>query len=257
MSGRIEELADWLHHQLANGGHDDILSVESDLSIDDAYRVQFSLMQRYVSGGDRILGYKAAYTSKEMQQRFGISEPVIGTLLASNYFQEEEVIPIRAQDKNLAEPEIAFVLKNEVRGPGLCVHSLLNAIDRVIAAIEIGVVPNYPNGRSRQMGVAEHKVTGGYVLGKTSFSVSEIDLRHESALISRNGQPLISGTGFNVLGNPLNAAVAIVNTVGRYGREIRAGSVLMTGSQTAGLPVFPGDDVKVEYVHLGCLDVRL
>ena len=83
-------------------------------------------MARRVKAGDRIIGYKAALTSKAMQQREGIDSPVLGTLLASRLREPRQrpPAPIRAAIADwyergrgrlrralvLAQPLLAFAL---------------------------------------------------------------------------------------------------------------------------------------------------
>ena len=89
MEQTLEELADWAETQWNKPeAIPEILEHAPELTVADAYRVQRIRMEKHGAAGDRIIGYKAALTSKSMQKQTGIGEPVLGTLLASRTFPE-------------------------------------------------------------------------------------------------------------------------------------------------------------------------
>jgi 2-oxopent-4-enoate/cis-2-oxohex-4-enoate hydratase len=59
--------------------------------------------------------------------------------------------------------------------------------------------------------------------------------------VSKNGQPLSSGLGSAVQGNPLTAVAWLANTLGAYGIALEAGEVILSGSVVPLEPVQPGD----------------
>jgi 2-keto-4-pentenoate hydratase len=77
------------------------------------------------------------------------------------------------------------------------------------------------------------------------------DLTAIEALVSVNGQVIGTGTGAAVLGNPLNSIVWLAAKLGAYGRRLKAGDLVMTGSFTRQFPFTPGDVVKTEFSDLG------
>src|SRR5262245_25826922 len=62
----------------------DIGKLEPQLSIDDAYRLQFASKARRVARGDRIAGRQASFTSAAIRKSFpDFPAPMTGTILAS------------------------------------------------------------------------------------------------------------------------------------------------------------------------------
>src|SRR6266850_8306928 len=53
------------------------------LSLDDAYRIQFAIIDRRVAAGERQIGWKVGLTAKAIQEQFGFHEPVFGCILQS------------------------------------------------------------------------------------------------------------------------------------------------------------------------------
>lgn len=80
MALQQDELVDWIEEKWNAGTViPEVLEHAPDLTVPDAYRVQAARMARHVAEGDRIIGYKAALTSKAMQRQVGIEEPILGT----------------------------------------------------------------------------------------------------------------------------------------------------------------------------------
>src|SRR4051812_12181038 len=110
------ELLEFLEEQI--GGTKpfvDVLEIEPTLTHDDAYRLQLALMRRKVEKGDPLIGYKAAYTSRAMQQERGVPGPIIGCLMQSGWFEENLPIELNRHVKTMAEPEIAVLLKRDLQ----------------------------------------------------------------------------------------------------------------------------------------------
>jgi 2-keto-4-pentenoate hydratase len=251
------ELVDWLEEQITGKKpFVDILEVAPELTHDDAYRLQLGLMRRKVEKGDRLIGYKAAYTSRAMQQERGVPGPIIGCLMQSGWFEESRAIELNRDVKTMAEPEIAVLLKRDLQGPGVTMGEALAAIEGVFPAIELAEQSLGGTKRSRQMGIAIHKSNGGIVVGGPMTSRHGIDLRLEGMVISINGQVRGSACGVEVLGDPLSLVAIIANKIGEYGGTLKAGMILMTGSIVSALPVEPGDDLLIEFTQLGKVTSR-
>ena len=55
------------------------------LTIEQAYRVQLGLLDRWVARGERLAGWKVGLTAPVIQRQFGMHEPVMGFLLESGH----------------------------------------------------------------------------------------------------------------------------------------------------------------------------
>ena len=79
-----EDLRRSLEDYLAGGPFREITEIAPNLSLDDAYRLQFEVMRRRAERGDGLIGYKAAYTNFAIQKLRG-RDVMIGSLLRSMY----------------------------------------------------------------------------------------------------------------------------------------------------------------------------
>ncbi len=252
-----ERQLDFLEEQISGTvAYVDIIDKVPDLTWDDAYRLQFALAKRKIAKGNPLIGYKAAYTSRAMQQDRGVAGPIIGCLMRSGNFAEGEPVKLTPGIETLVEPEIAVLLNRDLKGPGLTHEEALLAVEGVFPAIEIAEQTLGGRKRSRQMGIAIHKSNGGIMLGSPMSSPLGIDLRLEGMVISINGEVRGSATGVEVLGNPLSLVAVIANKIGEYGEMLKAGMVLMTGSIVTAMPLKPGDDLTVEFTRIGSLHAR-
>ena len=215
--------------------------------------MQFAVMKRRHEAGDATIGYKAAYTSAVMRRSFGIPEPVVGHLSRSGCFADGELVKIEPV-RTIVEAEVAVILKDDLQGPNVTRLDIIRAAAGYFAGIEIALMPEQK--RSRQMGIAMHKTGGGIVIGTTMIAPAEADLRLEGSVLSVNGKPQGSGTGVEVLGDPLNAAAMIANKALRYGGEVKRGMILLTGSIMESVRVSPGDNVLAEFTTLGRVGFR-
>ena len=250
------DLIKWIDDQTAKAeGAEDIITKHPEFSVDDAYCAQLGLMDGRVTRGARIVGYKAAHTSLAIQQeqQHGLT---VGTLLNTIETIEGTSIALKHGIPTFAEPEIAVLLKRDLHGPSITVLDAYHAIEGVLPAIEVVTPARGQRKRSSQMSIAIGKSEGSFVLGSTVTSLSGLDLRLEGIVVSVNGVPKRSGTGVEAMGNPLNVIVAVTELLAKYGRGLKAGMVVMTGSITNNIAVAPGDEVCVETTRLGAVTAR-
>jgi 2-keto-4-pentenoate hydratase len=248
-------LIQWIEQRLASSAPvTEITAQDPKLTVAAAYRIQAELMQRRVRQGDRIVGYKAALTSKAMQQREGIDTPVLGTLLASRGRSEAEPVSLAGFLKGTVEPEVGVVLARDLAGPGVTAQSALAAIAGYVPAIEVGDIRTDFSAtalrRTLQHTICCNTFNGAHLFG-TALTPPGIDLRREGMVLSCNGRQVASATASEVLGNPLLSVVFMANKLAELGLSLRAGMVLLTGSIVSSIPVQPGDRVRVEFTRLG------
>ena len=63
-------------------------------------------------------------------------------------------------------------------------------------------------------------------------------------------------TGAAVLGHPLTAVVMLVNHLAERGKDIPAGTFVMTGGVTEAIAVSAGDSISVRFHDLGTVSMR-
>jgi 2-keto-4-pentenoate hydratase len=226
------------------------------LTIDDAYEIQLLQIRRRIAEGARVKGHKVGLSSTVMQRQMGVNQPDFGHLLDDMFWLERMPIPVSRFLQPRIEPEVAFVLKRPLQGPGATVADAVAAVDVVLPALElidsrirewkIGIVDT----------IADNASSGGVVLGSTPQRLCALDLRLMGCNLHKNGELVGTGAGGAVLGSPLNSLVWLANIVGARGAVLEAGQVVLPGSITASIPVSAGDSVTATFAGLGSVTAR-
>jgi len=221
------------------------------LTVADAYAIQLRQVRVWTEQGRRIRGHKVGLTSAVMQRQFGVDQPDYGHLTDDMFHLESLPIAVDRLISPRVEPEIAFVLKSPLTGPGVNVADAISAVEYVLPSLEI------IDSRIRDWKItlpdtiADNASSAGVVLGSTPTPLSSVDLRLVGCVVEQAGQVIATGAGGAALGSPLNALVWLANTLGPLGVTLEAGSVILPGSITPAIPVVPGDSVTATFAGLG------
>ena len=231
------------------------------LDLDGAYAVQQAAAQRRRDEeGDRVVGHKVGLTSAAMQQMLGVDQPDFGHLWASDLVEDaspDARVPELAADRWVAprvEPEVAFVLADALKGPGVTVDDVLAATRHVVASLEV-IDSRVRDWDIRLVDtVADEASGGGAVLGTPAVVVDDVDLPAVEVRLLIDGEVVETGRGDAVLGHPAEAVAWLANTLGERGVALEAGHLVLPGSCTRAVPVRPGQTVRAEFAGLGAGD---
>lgn len=227
-----------------------------DMDWDDAYAIQDEIRRRKSARGGRIIGFKAGLTSHAKMTQMGISTPVFGFL--ADYFAILDGGECRIDEliHPKIEPEIAFVTKTELRGPGCHIGAVLAATDFVMPGIEV-IDSRYENFKfDLKSVVADNTSAARFVVGGQPVGVYGTDLRTVGIVLEKNGQPVAFGAGAAVLGHPAAAIAMLANHLGARGECIPAGSVILSGGITEAVSVQRGDAVTLRVQGMGSTSIR-
>jgi 2-oxo-3-hexenedioate decarboxylase len=227
-----------------------------DMDWADAYAIQDEIKRRKVARGARIVGLKAGLTSHAKMKQMGVETPVFGFL--ADYFSVPEGGEVKVSEliHPKVEPEIAFVTKAPLRGPGCHIAAVLAATDFVLPAIEI-IDSRYRDFKfDLKSVVADNCSSSRFVLGGCISPVDNLDLRTLGVVLEKNGEIAALGAGAAVLGHPAAAIAMLANMLGERGEEIPAGTLILSGGITEAVAVKAGDSVNLRLQSLGSVGVR-
>jgi 2-oxopent-4-enoate/cis-2-oxohex-4-enoate hydratase len=229
---------------------------EPAITLDDAYRIQLRMIQRRLDAGETVVGKKIGVTSQVVMDMLKVDQPDFGQLLSGMVVQEGEAIRVDTMIAPKAEAEVAFVLKSDLQGPGVTAADVLRATDFVMPCFEI-VDSRIRDWKIRiQDTVADNASCGVLVLGGTRRDPRELDLALAGMVLEKNGEVVSTATGAAVQGSPVNAVAWLANTLGRLGITLKAGEVILSGSQSPLVPVQAGDSLHCSVGGLGSASVR-
>ncbi len=230
-----------------------LTSRENGLDIDDAYRVSLHLLERRKQDGERVIGKKIGVTSKAVQDMLGVHQPDFGFLL--NVMQVANDTTVSLSKTKLIQPraegEIAFVLRKDLKGPGVTEEQVLDATDYVSPCFEI-VDSRIRDWKIKiQDTVADNASCGVFTLGDTRVAPRALDLAAVKMEITKNGVHAASGTGAAVQGHPATAVAWLANTLGGFGIPFLAGEIILSGSLAPLLPAVSGDRFELHLAGMG------
>jgi 2-oxopent-4-enoate/cis-2-oxohex-4-enoate hydratase len=253
-ASRITALGDELYAALA-GRYvlDPLTTREPAIGIDDAYNISLHLLKRREAGGEKVIGKKIGVTSKPVQDMLGVHQPDFGFLTDRMHIADGSVVSLSAARliQPRAEGEIAFVLKKDLRGPGVTEEQVLDATDYVAPCFEI-VDSRIRDWKIKiQDTVADNASCGVFVIGAAKVKPRALDLAAVKMDITKNGAHVASGTGAAVQGHPATAVAWLANTLGRFGIPFLAGEIILSGSLAPLLPITPGDRFEMSLAGIG------
>jgi 2-keto-4-pentenoate hydratase len=226
------------------------------LSIEDAYRVQLALVAQRCARGEQIVGRKVAFTSRGTMTQFGVSESAFGAILSGGVFADGETVPLSRFPAVGAEAEIAFVIGDQLQGPGVTVAHVLKATKGVMPAIEIiNLCLAHTPWKAAEV-IATNAVHGGIVLGGQIMPIEGLNLRYEGMVVEVDGEAIGSGAGVEVLGHPAASVAWLANKLAEYDLALRPGDIVLSGSIIRMLEVKAGNTVKVTFSRLGSVGAR-
>lgn len=235
---------------------DPLTETYAGMDLDDAYAIQLAQIDQLLGEGRIVKGHKVGLTSAAMQRLLGVTEPDYGHLLDDFFHLEHQPIPASRFLQPRIEPEIAFVLKTALSGPGVTLHEAVAAVDFVLPALEIvdSRIRDWKIGLFDT--IADNASSGAVVLGSTPTPLSSVDLRLTGGVMHKNAEVAGTGAGGAVLGSPINALVWLANTLGARGISLEAGQVVLPGAICAMVPVAAGDTVTATFAGLGSVTAR-
>ncbi|MDD2408761.1 MAG: 2-oxo-3-hexenedioate decarboxylase [Tepidiphilus sp.] len=253
----IERLAEHLERcELEARDTTKITDEHPDMDWEDAYAIQEAIKRRKLARGSRVVGFKAGLTSHAKMRQMGVSTPCFGFLVDDYAVPEGGEIDTSALIHPKVEPEIAFVTKAPLKGPGCHIGAVLAATDFVIPAIEV-IDSRYRDFKfDLKSVIADNCSSSRFAVGGRIAPPQELDLRTIGVVLEKNGEPVAFGAGAAVLGHPASAIAMLANELGRRGEEIPAGSLILSGGITEAVSVQKGDAISLRVQHLGSVGVR-
>lgn len=230
---------------------------EPGITVDDAYRIQLAIVARKLER-EKVthIGKKIGVTSEVVQKALGVDQPDFGHLTSEMALRDGDVAPTERMLQPRAEGEIAFVLKNDLRGPGLSAADVLAATDSVKACFEI-VDSRIRDWKIKiQDTIADNASSCMLVVSDGDVSPRDVDLVGCRMKLEKNGELVGSGTGAASMGSPVTAMTWLVNTMGSLGITLRAGEIVLSGSLGPLVPVVKGDRVRLEIEGIGRCSVQ-
>jgi 2-keto-4-pentenoate hydratase len=228
----------------------------SKIAPEESYRIQLALIEMKKADGAKVVGKKIGLTSKAMQRMLNVDQPDYGHILDNMVLQDAAVFRVGELIQPKIEPEIAFILDQELKGPGITPTQVLAATRFVVPALEI--IDSRIEGWKIKLcdTIADNASSARVVLGNSPKRVDQFDLKLVGMVLEKNGDIVQTGAGGAVLGHPAVAVAWLANAVGQFGVSLNAGDIIMPGALCAAADVGAGDLLQATFAGLGSVSVR-
>jgi len=222
-----------------------------------AYAVQEINTRFWLGQGRRLVGRKIGLTAEAVQRQLGVDRPDYGVLFEDMRIADGGVLSAARVLQPKAEAEVAIVLGRDLDRPDATPQDVLDAIDHVVAAIEI-VDSRIADWKITFADtVADNGSSAFFVLGSARKAPAGLDLRTCGMAMEVNGKLASLGAGAACLGHPLNAASWLARTLAGAGAALRAGDIVLTGALGPMVALGAGDQVEAAIGGLGTVSFRM
>ena len=233
-----------------------IAAATNTSAIEVAYAIQNEVTAMQLQQGARLVGRKIGLTSKSVQQQLGVDEPDFGSLFAHMAYGSGDEIAINQWIQPKVEAEIALVLDRDLTHEHHTLADLINATAYVLPAIEI-VDSRIQNWDISLLDtVADNASGAAFILGTQPVKLSQMDLARCGMIMTSQGEEASVGAGAACLGNPLNAAVWLANTMVRLNTPLKAGDILLSGALGPMATLKSEDAIRVDIEGLSQVTAR-
>lgn len=246
-----ENLAQRLRDAYAHGAVPPLRDGLEPTDADGAYAVQTINTRLWEAEGRRIVGRKAGLTAKAVQTQLGVDQPDFGVLFADMRIADGGKLDPAQTLQPKAEAEIAFILGADLPDPETTLEQVAAAIRSVHAAIEI-VDSRIADWKITFADtVADNGSSAFFVLAETGLPLEGLDLEGAAMEMEVGGRVASTGVGAAALGNPLNAAAWLAQTLAKRGEPLKAGDILLAGALGPMVALTPGDHVHARVDGIG------
>lgn len=226
-----------------------------DIKIEDSYAISSAVAQERVKAGARIIGHKIGLTSKAMQASSKIDEPDFGYLFDDLLLNDGAKVKFENFCVPRVEPELTFILKEPLKGPGIGLIDVLRATEYVVPSIEI-IDARVTEPRKIFDTVADNGAAAGIVLGGRPVRPEDVDLRWVGAIFYRNSEIEETGLAAGVLGHPAMAIAWLANKLAPFDITLQPGDLMLSGSFTRPVWAAKGDTLHADFGPLGSVSVQ-
>src|SRR5512143_4276673 len=193
------------------------------MTIDDGYAIQRAWVKLEQADGHTVVGRKIGLTPRAMQQASQIDEPDFAPLMSDMVFAAGGDIAIDRFIAPRIEVELAFILGQPLKGPGVTLFDVLAATDWVSPAVEIidARIEQFDRETKAPRKVfdtiSDFAANAGIVLGGRPVRPHDVDLRWAGAMLYKNGVIEETGLGAAVRNHPAAGVAWLANKIAPYG----------------------------------------
>jgi 2-oxo-3-hexenedioate decarboxylase len=214
---------------------------EHGFDLSCAYKVANLIHRARIAEGAHPIGRKIGFTNPDMWSIYGVSDPIWAYVYDTTVVQLQDLhtkCPVNRFSEPKIEPEIIFHLCSDLSAQA-DLPDVINAIDWVAHGFEI-VQSHFPGWIFQAPDTVADGALHGALLVGPHMPLHKLGINPASALeslkveLSCEGKLIETGSGSNVLGNPLTAIVHLASVLNNQPDHapLKAGEIISTGTIT-------------------------
>jgi 2-keto-4-pentenoate hydratase len=211
-----------------------------------------------------VAGYKAGLTNPAVQKRFGYDKPIRGTLFAKMILPGPASVPAAFGSRPVYEADMVAVVGDAAKAmTATSPLEALQALKEIRPFIELPDMAFDPQVKMDGPSLMAANVGARLgVLGDPVFLPGTLESVEKLAavkveVVDQTGAIVGGGKGADVLNNPLNVVLWIVDSLKAEGKTLKNGDLLSLGSFSALLPPKAGSTITVRYTGLASVPAEV
>lgn len=223
----------------------------------DAYAIQEEQLRLRRLTGETQIGWKMGLTSEAKRRQMNLDAPLYGFLTNRMQVSHEGTFRLEGSIHPKIEPEIAFLMKADLKG-SVSREQVLAACDGVAAALEI-LDSRYQQFKyfSMEDVIADNSSSSHFVVGPWRRDFAALELRSLAMEMSVNGDVAQRGISRDISGDPVVSVQQLCELLAERGQFLKAGSIVLAGAATAAVELKPAMTVGLTVDGLAPIRVRI
>ena len=205
-------------------------------TFDEAYAVKDAFVAKQLKKyRTEVCGYKIGLTALKLQEIMKIEEPTEGEVLATRVKHSPFTVRLSDYGRLGIESEICVVLGEDLRS-GCSRSNVAESLSAIHASYELidDRAADYTAMNAISL-IADNSWNAAVVLGEAGGH--SLDLSDRKGILTRNGKSIGEGSTSDAIGHTLDMVVWLADHLGKRGKHLKAGQLIMTGSLIP--PIFP------------------
>ena len=230
-----------------------------------AYEVARQVHEAKLARGERAVGRKIGFTNANIWDTYGVHAPIWGFVYQSTLSRlspSGATFRLAGLMEPKIEPEVAICFRDSPADGAP--EEILAAVEWIAPAFEI-VQTHFPGWKFRAPDTIADNGLHGALLPGEPVPVAKLGPGAIAALgsfaldLARDGRTVASGTGGNVLGNPLAAIAHLCSVLEGQPQfpPVRAGDIVTTGTITTAESIGPGETWTTTVRGIGLAGLRV
>ena len=257
---KIQEAAKFLfEHRLNKSSINDLPKNIIPTTDNEAYLIQEELKLLYLNLKENVsIGKKVGCTSLDAQKQLDISEPFYGNLFSRFHSVDLKEISSKKFSKPFIEPEIALRIKEDIdisRAP-FTIKDIDYLFDGFACSLEI--VDFRFNKTLKEIGALNLIATNGasefWIRNSEIFEMNKINFEDHSISLSYNKKIIAQGNTKNIMQNPLNSGLWLMNKIAKNGETLLKGQFISTGTCTKAHELKASTEISADFGKFGKIE---